>query len=182
MTSRTIADSIQKKRLQLELEFKLFYYRFPILFSFIAVICFINGSHQLSLNFDLLNGLDKIGLFFFVLALSLALFLWNNLKMKSLAYNLPKENLKMQLIYLADINGWKLKTETKNSLIFEVDRYGYSRDFLAMSNGEKIYLFLDQNTLYYKSIFDVKKNAFFTISSGENRKHEKSIEKSIVDL
>lgn|GEM_PF-1802602 len=167
---------IVRNKIELSFREKLKYYRVSIGFCTIAIFClFTNFSFNLSPNYFTYTS-SKIGLIILGIALIIYIKLNQKLKFKKKKLNLDKTLFLKKLNALTKKHSWEIHSQNEYSIILKTNSNGANgRFFLSKSYGEIIYIFFDQQILYYRSIFDFDKNLQITIPTGENIFNEKLI-------
>ncbi|HLS29786.1 MAG TPA: hypothetical protein VK021_02900 [Flavobacteriaceae bacterium] len=169
---------IIKDKIELEFNNKLRYYRIPLILAIIGFFCFFSefyGRQNYSIN-ELNNTSNKIGLTFILIATISFVIKNNDLKFKKIKSNIDKTIFLERLDKLIAKKEWEVHLKNKSEIILKTDRCAAGgRFFLRRSYGEIIYIVIDKNEFYLKSIFDFHKNFEIIISTGENKVNEKSI-------
>lgn len=174
-----------QNKIELDFDDKLKFFKIPIILFPISAFCLFNGLTNIS-NYsinELNNVPNKIGILLFLLALLLFIKQWNNLKFIKISCIIDISHFKQMLCEFVETKKWKINFLSDNYAIIETVSAGSDgRYFLAKSYGEVIHIKIAKNEIYLTSIFDVNKNVFITISTGENSSNEKMIEKLITSL
>lgn len=169
---------IIKDKIELDFDDQLKYYRVSIILLIIATLCFFNGLFNIEhYSISQLNTTsNKIGVFLILLGMLSFLVKKKDLKLKRIDRYIDTDTFTESLERLIEKERWEVDLKTKNSFVLKTDRYGGGgRFFISKSYGEIIYITINGNSLYLKSIFDFDKNIEITVSSGENNLNEKLI-------
>ncbi|AFL80270.1 hypothetical protein Aeqsu_0763 [Aequorivita sublithincola DSM 14238] len=176
MTSEEFRNSIKRGRLQLSITDMFSYFRISLLLFIISIFCLTTGFQSLTSAFYEDQPLGIIGGTFLLITIIHYYFLNRQLKIRSVSTTVSKEEFQQKINKLAKEQHWKTTTISENFMEATLKRNGMnSRSFLDRSCGERIYIYKDTQTLYFKSMFDLDQNIEFTISSGENQLNEKII-------
>ncbi|GAA0752877.1 hypothetical protein GCM10009433_04400 [Psychroflexus lacisalsi] len=169
---------IIEKKIKLDLNEKLSYFRISIFLTVVSIICIYNGTKGFRIYSyeNVFHTLNKIGIFIFLLSIIFFIINRKNLKLKHHKLTVEQEVFKRDLQKMVELNDWNIKFISENFMLIETDRnYLNHKYFISESYGELIYIVLENRSLYLKSIFDFNKNKVFTVSTGENRMNEKLI-------
>ncbi len=172
-----IIKSLETQRLQLDTFEKIIYFKVPFLCLFASLMSITNGFQQLStISFE--ETLPKYSLVFLIIGLVSFKLKFNRLKMTILEN--PVLDFRNRILNLAEKRKWKIEKDDKLAMIFKkIPIRGYD-EYLSYSkhSGERIYVFINQNRIYLKSIHNLD-DWTFKFDFGENLSNEKALVQAI---
>jgi hypothetical protein len=174
----SIEQSIRPQRLQLNAFESFIYFKVPILCFFASAMSITNGFQQFpKLNFN--EMLPKVAIILLLIGLISYKLKFNRLNMKVVEN--PALNFKDRILSLAANRNWKTELNNDRAMIFKTIPVRGYHEYTARHNkheGERIFVFIEHNKIYVKSINNLD-NIFFKIDNGENLAHEKVISQII---
>jgi hypothetical protein len=175
----SIIDSIRTQRLQLNAFESFIYFKVPVLCFFASAMSITDGFQQFpKLNFD--DMLPKIGIILLLIGLISYKLKFDRLKMKVVEN--PVLSFKDRILSLAANRNWKIELNDDRAMIFKtipVRGYHEYTDRHNRHEGERIFVFIEQDKIYLKSINNLD-NILFKIDNGENLAHERVLVKTIM--
>ena len=173
MEKKSVENSVKASRLYLEPFEKFKYFKIPVVCLFASIMAFTNGFQEFH-AFGLDDTLSKVGLILLVISLISFKLKYNRLEL--IVVDMPVKDFRHQILTIAVERKWKIELNDNHAMIFKtIPIRGYHEyDYHNKNEGERIYILIDYNKIYVKSI-DNLDNHVIKIGKGENSAHEKVI-------
>ena len=177
MKKDSIINSIRTQRLQLDVFESFIYFKVPVLCFLASAMSITNGFQEFpKLGNDMLS---KVGIILLLIGLINYKLKFDLLKLKVVEN--PLTNFKERILNLAAHRNWKIELNNYRAIIFKTTPVRGYHEYTERYNkheGERIFVFIEQNKIYLKSINNLD-NILFTIDNGENREHESALVQTI---
>jgi len=177
MEKESIANSIIKEKLQLNLFETIKYYKFAAMCIFVCILLLTNGFRNFS-EFKFHEIFSKLGFLF--MGLGIISFTLKLSRLKLILVEHPILKVKEEILNLAEKRNWKIELDSEKAIILKtVPIRGYD-EYLVYDKhgGEKIYIFFNQGKVFVKSIDNLESTSF-KIQNGENGANERAIVNTI---
>ena len=171
---------IKNEKIKLSIAEKSRYYRTSIILFVVTIFCLTKGFTNFPFeNFNIKeNPIDKIGVITLLFSLGVYYYFWNNLKVKNIHFTQSKISFINTIIKNIESNkNWKLIEKSDNCLIIETkgsteNGLNHRNNLISPDTGNRIYIGIENNIYFVKSLFNLSSESFFAINNGESKRNE----------